>query len=83
MDLGWFIFPHRLCHLSGPRDEVVETEMVVVLVSVVPVEEVIDVLEEHGVKGFLEFGPGCWIYMGVSINRGGPPKCMVYNGKPY
>ena len=24
-----------------------------------------------------------YIYMGVSKNRGGPPKWMVYKGKPY
>ena len=23
------------------------------------------------------------LYMGVSKNRGGPPKWMVYDGKPY
>ena len=43
----YFLFPRMdLGHLSGPRDEVVEKELVVVLVSVVPVEEEIDVLEE-------------------------------------
>ena len=28
-------------------------------------------------------GHGGLIHMGVSKNRGGPPKWMVYNGKPY
>ena len=35
----------------------------------------------------IAFTEGCYPkmfqYMGVSKNRGGPPKYLVYNGKPY
>ena len=33
--------------------------------------------------GFRAYWDFILLYMGVSENRGGPPKWMVYNGRPY
>ena len=37
-------------------------------------------IESSAQKCFFEPGK---LYIDVSKNRGGPPKWMVYNGKPY
>ena len=39
--------------------------------------------EENRGEANMEISMYIYIYMGVSKNRGGPPKWMVYNGKPY